>query len=505
MTDYLRKFGQEHLVKYWEELDEVQKNELTADLERVDVSELSEYYERVKADLTMQAQELDALMQPIPKELTGSYENSSPEQLRKYELDGLRAIANNEVAVLLLAGGQGTRLGTSSPKGMYSVKLPSDKSLYQIQAERLVKLREIAEKEYPRKGGRKTTDITWYIMTSEHTMESTREFFRENDYFGLDKDSVVFFEQYMLPCLTMDGKIILDQKHKISKASDGNGGLYKALLKRRILDDMAYRGIKYVHVFGIDNILVKTADPVFIGFCNDKQADCAAKVVKKVDPEEKVGVICKVNNQFQVVEYSEISKETRNLREQNGDLTYNAGSICNHFFTVPFLYELCLKHEQNLKHHIAEKKIPYVDEYGVRQCPAFNNGIKLEKFVFDVFPYSTNFAIWEVLRKDEFSPLKNADSAKTETPTTCRFDIYDRCSRWLEEAGATFEDNYENDEDSLKCEISPLVSYDGENLKELVNGQKLRRPLVIDLNKEKNMVTFNGLALQEYQKQNYLI
>ena len=342
MTDYLKKYGQEHLVKYWEELNEEQKDELHADLERIDVAEMNEYFGRVKADLTQQAQELDALMQPVPKELTGSYENCSPEQLKKYELDGLRAIANNEVAVLLLAGGQGTRLGSTQPKGMYSVKLPSNKTLFQIQAERLIKLRENAEKEFPRKGGRKTMDSTWYIMTSEHTQESTREFFRENDYFGLEKDNIVFFEQYMLPCFTMDGKIIMDQKHKISKASDGNGGLYKALLKRRILDDMAYRGIKYVHVFGVDNILVKAADPIFIGFCNDKQADCAAKVVKKVDPEEKVGVICKVNNQFQVVEYSEISKETRTLRETNGELTYNAGSICNHFFTVPFLYELCL-------------------------------------------------------------------------------------------------------------------------------------------------------------------
>lgn len=343
LLNRLKDYGQDHIVKFWEELNEYQKEALYQEIERIDIEELTRYYKDVRSDLSKKVEELDSVMQPIPGEQKGSVVSSSREQLKRYENEGLKAIAQNEVAVLLLAGGQGTRLGVNYPKGMYSVNLPSNKTLYQIQAERLIRLKALAERKFnaDRSSSSEPRSITWYIMTSEHTRESTEEFFRENGYFGLNRDDVVFFEQYMLPCLTMEGKIILDEKHKISKASDGNGGLYKALLRRRILDDMTKRNIKYVHVFGVDNILVKVADPVFIGFCLSKNADCAAKVVKKVDPEEKVGVICRVKDRYQVVEYSEISKTTRNLREPNGDLTYNAGSICNHFFTFSFLNNLC--------------------------------------------------------------------------------------------------------------------------------------------------------------------
>ena len=342
LIDDLRKHGQEHLVKFWDELTDNEREHLYEDIKHSEIDELNKYYERVKSDLNQTVKELDSAMQPVPDELKGSISHSSKEQLKKYELQGLEAIAKNEVAVLLLAGGQGTRLGVSYPKGMYSVKLPSEKTLYQIQAERLIRVKELAERAFPAEASQhKSQSITWYIMTSEHTQESTMDFFRENSFFGLDKENILLFEQYMLPCLTMEGKIILDQKHKISKAPDGNGGLYKALRKRNILQDMQQRGIKYVHIYGVDNILVRIADPTFIGFCIDKQANCAAKVVKKVDPEEKVGVICKVHDRFQVVEYSEISQVTRNLREPNGELTYNAGSICNHFLTVSFLNELC--------------------------------------------------------------------------------------------------------------------------------------------------------------------
>lgn len=157
---------------------------------------------------------------------------------------------------------------------MYSVKLQSDKTLYHIQAERILRLQNLAAKNFPNTNG----TIPWYIMTSEHTQGMTSDFFKDNNHFGLQGNDIKFFEQCMLPCLTNDGKLILDKKYKISKAPDGNGGLYKALYKRNILDDLSRRGIKYVHVYGVDNILVKLADPVFIGFCIQKEANCAAKV-----------------------------------------------------------------------------------------------------------------------------------------------------------------------------------------------------------------------------------
>lgn len=295
-----------------------------------------------------------------------------------------------------------------------------------------------------------------------------QNYFQENQFFNLNKENVSFFEQGTLPCLTKDGKLLLDQKNKISRAPDGNGGLYKALLKENVLADMAKRGVKYVHIYCVDNILIRIADPVFIGFCIEKQSDCAAKVVRKVKPDEQVGIICQVNEQYQVVEYSEISEETRNLRDENGDLTYNAGNICNHFLTFEFLEDVCNHHEKNLKHHIAEKKINYIDDSGMLKKPTSKNGIKLEKFIFDIFPFSKKFAIWEVVRRDEFSPLKNGSNELTDNENTCRKHILEQHARWAENAGIDVEKLITIDDNAMiNFEISPLISYSGEGLKNL--------------------------------------
>lgn len=357
LLKHLSEHSQDHLVQFWEQLNEDEKKHLSDEILAIDFGEINKFYQRVMANKQDKASKVDALMQPVPKELKGSYERSSDEQLKLYERNGilffikkkklnfikknfikkgLQAVSKGEVAVLLLAGGQGTRLGVNYPKGMYSVDLPSKKTLYQLQAERILKIQNLAEKEFASKG-----IVTWYIMTSEHTQESTINFFKSHNYFGLDPANVKFFEQNNLPCLTNEGKVILDEKHKLSKAPDGNGGLYRALAKQKIIDDMSQRGIKHVHVYCVDNILVKMADPVFIGFCIEKNANCAAKVVKKAFPEEAVGVICKVADRFQVVEYSEISPDTAKELDSDGELKYNAGNICNHYFNTEFLNILC--------------------------------------------------------------------------------------------------------------------------------------------------------------------
>lgn len=222
---------------------------------------------------------------------------------------------------------------------MYDVDLPSKKSLYQIQAERIRRLQHLANEQYHTEN----STIPWFIMTSEHTQERTEKYFRSNNYFGLKRENLILFEQHTLPALDFQGKILLEEQYRLTKAADGNGGLYRALKTRGVLNEMAKRGIKYVHVYGVDNILVRLGDPVFVGFCLDKQADCAAKVVKKTVPTEAVGVICKVGNCFQVVEYSEISEQTarRTKENQKEELVFNAGNICNHFFTFDFLQDIC--------------------------------------------------------------------------------------------------------------------------------------------------------------------
>lgn len=368
-----------------------------------------------------------------------------------------------------MAGGQGTRLGVSYPKGMYNVGILSGKSLFQLQAERILKLQHLAFTQT-----QKTGVITWYIMTSEYTLEPTRKYFEDNNYFGLLKDNVIMFNQGKLPCFDFNGKILLTKKFEVAQAPDGNGGLYRALRDWGILLDMTDRGVKYLHVHSVDNILVKNADPVFIGYCVKKGADCGVKVVKKRSPTEPIGVVCKVDDSYQVVEYSEITGKTANLIDPaTGQLLFNHGNICNHFFTLRFLEEIGEKHEGKLPLHVAKKKIPCCAEDGAEVKPTVPNGIKIEKFVFDVFKFTDRFACWEVERSVEFSALKNGDDAGKDCPSTAKSDLYKLHKSYLEKAGARLVGD--------EFEIPPAVSYAGEGLKSFVDGRTLNAPMEFDV------------------------
>jgi len=385
----------------------------------------------------------------------------------------MRAIANSQVGVLLMAGGQGTRLGSSAPKGCYDIGLPSHKSLFQLQAERIARLQELASTY---SNASQTPIITWYIMTSGPTRPATEAFFREHAYFGLKPENVVFFEQGTLPCLTLDGKIILDTPSAIAVAPDGNGGLYAALRSplsksepaRTVLNDMEQRKIAYVHAYGVDNCLVRVADPVFVGFGISKGADCGVKVVRKTNPSESVGVVAMRGPQYSVVEYSEISKEQAERKDpKSGELAFRAANIANHFYTTEFLRSV-ETFEDQLAYHIARKKIPFVDATSAQTVkPDKPNGMKLELFVFDVFPFAKRFGVMEVERTEEFSPLKNAPGTGSDDPNTSRRDILAQHKRFLQAAGAIVNEG-------IEIELSPTVTYSGEGL-ESMKGKTLEK------------------------------
>ena len=343
LVDYLKPFGQEHLVKFWDDLVESEREILRKEITQIDFLTLNKAFKKVKEEMSEESKQIDSLMRPVPAELKGNSSKSSTSQLDEYEATGFRAIANGEVAVVLLAGGQGTRLGVTYPKGMYSVDLLSKKTLFQIQAERLLKVQELASQRSPNKS---SVVIPWYIMTSASTHDSIVEFFRKNNYFGLNGSNVMFFEQGTLPCLDYEGKILLDRKYKISRAPDGNGGLYKAMLREGILDDMARRGVNYVHVYCVDNILIKMADPVFTGFCIAKDANFGSKVIEKLEPTENLSVICIVEHwlykeSYKVMENNDLSETTLYLKNVNEELVFNEANISIHFMTAEFLNEIC--------------------------------------------------------------------------------------------------------------------------------------------------------------------
>lgn len=385
---------------------------------------------------------------------------------------GLEAISRGDVAVILMAGGQGTRLGSSSPKGCYDIGLPSHKSLFQIQAEKLLRVQQLANDKHGT-----NAKVPWYIMTSEPTRKATESFFKDHSFFGLDAGQVIFFNQGTLPCFDLTGeKILLEDADTIAQSPDGNGGLYKAIYTNGLLDDFGTRGIKHIHMYCVDNVLVRVADPVFLGFAIENKFDLATKAVRKRDAAESVGLIV-LDTESQrpaVVEYSEISKELAEQTDASGLLSLRAANIVNHYYSVELLnrrIDSWIDNQEFLPFHIAQKKIPSLDINGVFHKPAEANGIKLEQFIFDVFkdiPLE-KFGCLEVERTEEFSPLKNASGAKNDTPETSVDNCLNLGTKWIKQNGGILS---EKD----RVEVSSLTSYAGEGLgfiagKELTNLQ----------------------------------
>ncbi|KAI8991935.1 nucleotide-diphospho-sugar transferase [Mycotypha africana] len=469
--------GQGHVFNFYDSINEDEKAELLKQLMKIDVENLNKIYDKAieGAANALHSQQGNSL-QPLSTEVFDSVLKQDPTQLKEWETLGLEKIAEGKVAVILMAGGQGTRLGSSDPKGCYNINLPSGKSLFQLQAERILKVQELTQR-YRRDG--QDVIIPWYIMTSGPTNKRTFDFFTKNNFFGLKKENVIFFEQGTLPCLTMDGKIILESKSKVAIAPDGNGGIYKALQEKGVISDLKRRGVEYSHCYCVDNCLARVADPIFIGYCVSKGTDCGVKVVGKAAPEEPVGVVCVRNGKYGVVEYSEISEETAHERHPDGSLKYNAANIANHFFSTAFL-ERVPTFQAELEYHIAKKKIKYTDlETGEQITPKANSGMKLECFVFDVFPYAQNMSVLEVERHEEFSPLKNAPGTGADCPETSRRDVVAQHVRFIEKAGGKVM-RTTDDYTELMFEISPVVSYSGEGIEHIVKGKTVKTPATIE-------------------------
>ncbi|KAJ5895559.1 hypothetical protein N7495_007250 [Penicillium taxi] len=465
--------GQGQVFAFVDELSTVEKSQLFHQLSNFDPIRINELAD--KALNPPKTEETAITVEPLPEVATASILDSDPTDIQKWYDAGLKEVAENHVAVVLMAGGQGTRLGSSAPKGCFDIGLLSEKSLFQLMAERIAKLQELAAKAH----GAAKVVIPWYVMTSGPTRKPTEEFFEKHNYFGLLKENVFIFEQGVLPCISNDGKILLESKGKVAVAPDGNGGIYLALVTSGAREDMHRRGIKHIHSYGVDNCLVKVADPVFIGFSASKDVDIATKVVRKRNATESVGLIVQKNGKPDVVEYSEIDKETAEAKDpkQPDVLKFRAANIVNHYYSFRFFESLeTLMHK--LPHHVARKKIPCVNpENGESIKPTTPNGIKLEQFVFDVFPLTPldKFASIEVRREEEFSPLKNPRGTGEDDPDTSRADIMKQGQRWAEKAGATVV----TDGDAFGVEVSPLISYGGENL-EFLSGREIKAPAILE-------------------------
>ena len=306
---------------------------------------------------------------------------------------GLEAIRAGKVGAVLLAGGQGTRLGADGPKGCYNVGVTHDLYIFECLINNLLDVVKAAGVPVP-----------LYIMTSTVNNDQTVSFFEEHDYFGYDKDYVRFFIQEMVPAVDYEGRILMQSESELVLSPNGNGGWYSSMAKTGVLADVHARGVEWLNVFAVDNVLQRMADPTFVGATIASGCDSGSKVVRKAAPGEKVGVLCREDGKPSIIEYYEMSEEMANLRGEDGELTYGFGVILNYLFSEKKLEEIM---NARMPLHVVEKKIPYMDENGVSHAPESPNGFKFETLVLDMVHMMDDCLAYEVLREKEFAPIKN--------------------------------------------------------------------------------------------------
>lgn len=393
----VKKYGQEHLLSQYNKLTEEKKAQLLNEILTLDFQQIEELYKRINTTVDFNNSKIEPINYTDKSSL-------SEQELKKYEEIGLKQIKEGKLAVVTMAGGQGTRLGHNGPKGTFDIGLDSHKPIFEILCDTL----KNAQKKYG-------IYVTWYIMTSAENNGDTVKFFEEHNYFGYPKDKVIFFIQGKLPMINPNGKILIGKDGLIKQAADGHGGIFLSMKKNGIIYDMKTRGIEWVFIGGVDNVLVNMVDPVLLGLATDKKMLAAGKSVVKANPQEKVGVFCKRNGKPSVVEYSEISPEMAEATDKNGELIYGESHILCNLFSIEAIEKIS---KNTLPYHSAFKKAEYIDENGNLISSDKPNAYKFEAFLFDAFETLNDMAILRVKREEEFAPVKNAEGE--DSPETAR-------------------------------------------------------------------------------------
>lgn len=379
--ELLKKHGQEHVLRFFDELNEDGRRGLLRQIEDVDFDMLDVIHHP--------KQEEKGKITPLGAVEIGEIE----ERKEEFVEEGLKAIREGKVGAILLAGGMGTRLGFDRPKGTFDIGKTRHLYIFECLINNLLEVCDVAGCYVP-----------LYVMTSEKNHQATIEFFEENNYFGYPAENVHFFMQDMAPAVDYDGKLLLEEKGRLATSPNGNGGWFKSLHKSGLLDDIHARGVEWLNIFAVDNVLQKIADPAFIGATILSGKESGSKVVRKASPEERVGVMCQEDGKPSIVEYYEMTREMTTQRDEQGELLYRFGVILNYLFRVDRLEDIMLNH---MNVHVVEKKIPYVDETGMPVKPEEPNGYKFETLILDMIHMMDSNLVYEVIREKEFAPIKN--------------------------------------------------------------------------------------------------
>jgi UDP-N-acetylglucosamine/UDP-N-acetylgalactosamine diphosphorylase len=464
LEERLRAAGQGHLAEALARLEGEPRDRLRTELEGLDLDLIGRLVgDLVAADAPAA---VGAIEPPAPDDLIPlPRTDAERERERRAREVGEQMLRDGRVAAVLLAGGQGTRLGFDGPKGDYPFAPLSGRTLFAHHAAKIAALRA----RYGR--------LPWYVLTSPQNDAATRAIFRDAGNFGLAPGSVRFVVQGTLPAVDRhSGAILLEGPDRVALSPDGHGGLLSALRTSGALDEMTHEGVETIFTFQVDNPLVRVCRPELLGYHRLAGADMTSVVVRKVGPDEKLGVIARVDGNTAVVEYSDLAEELAEERDDDGELVYWAGSIAVHCIEVAFATVLT-EGGLRLPFHRAVKRVPYLDAGGQPVNPAEPNAIKFETFLFDALPAASRTITVEAAREDEFSPIKNADGA--DSPETARRDLNELYARWLEAAGVDVPRDAEGR--PVDLEVDPRRALDADELAaSLPPGFTIDGPTVID-------------------------
>lgn len=459
LESQLKEFGQEHLLQFWDSLDAERQSRLAAQIAAVDLQQVDSLY-RGEVDQPDWA-ELARRAEPPPamrladrrREGSGGL-GFTPEEARKV---GREALEQGKVGVLLVAGGQGSRLGFDHPKGMFPIGPVSGATLLEIHCKKTLAI-----------GEKYGSSVPLYLMTSPVTHQEQIDFLAEHDRFGLAEDDLFVFCQGTMPAVdATTGKLLLAAPDELFLSPDGHGGTIAALEKSGATQHMRRRGIEHLFYLQVDNPLAPICDAELLGYHLLAESELTSLAVAKTQPDDKLGNFVMINGRVQVIEYSDFPDDVAEQRTDDGSLRFWAGSIAIHVFKVAFL-ERMLSFKDALPFHVAHKKVPHVDASGNLVDPAEPNALKFERFIFDLLPQAERPIVVEYAEEECFAPLKNAPGAPKDTPEYVQKFLVDRYRGWLEAAGATVASD-------AVVEVDPLWGVDAETV-----AQKVKPGMVIE-------------------------
>jgi UDP-N-acetylglucosamine/UDP-N-acetylgalactosamine diphosphorylase len=446
LNEMLTQYGQQHVLQRWSQLNPEQQANLAGQLSRIDLTELASLVSGEDKATDFGALASRASSPPAVR-VDGSGAEWSPTQARER---GEEALRNGELGAVIVAGGQGTRLGFDQPKGMFPIGPVSGRTLFQFFADRLLAVNE-------KYGCR----IPLYIMTSDATDQETREYFAANDNLGVPPEDLHIFQQGVMPAVdAVTGKLLMQSTSSLALSPDGHGGTVAALDRCACLADAANRGIQHLAYIQVDNPLAHLCEPELIGHHLMAASEMTTQVVRKRYPMEKVGNVVLVDGRVQIIEYSDLPEHAAEAVTEDGSLKLWAGNIAVHLFNIGFLQKVAGQ-GSSLPFHRALKKVPHCDEGGQLVSPDQPNAIKFERFIFDLLPIAKNAFVVESLANEAFAPVKNADGAETDTPNAAKNAIADLHRGWLEEAGAFVGEG-------VQVEINPRLALSAGDLHEKI-------------------------------------